>query len=49
MSVIADDIQWSPQYIMEEKLLDMKIFVEALKGYFETFDNVQFLEGEGLI
>ena len=35
-----------PQYIMEEKLLDMMV-VEALKGYFETFDNVQFLEGEG--
>ena len=22
-------------------------FAEALKGYFETFDNVQFIEGEG--
>ena len=47
MSVIADDIQWSPPVYNGGETIGYDGFVEALKGYFETFDNVQFIEGEG--
>ena len=47
MSVISDDIQWSPPVYNGGETIGYDGFVEALKGYIETFDYVQFLEGEG--
>ena len=47
MSVVSESVQWSPPYYNGGQLLSYKDFQLAVKGYFDNFDNLEFLEGEG--
>ena len=47
MSVVSESVQWSPPYYNGGQLLSYEDFQLAVKGYFDNFDNLEFLEGEG--
>ena len=47
MSVVSESVQWSPPYYNGGQLLNYEDFQLAVKGYFDNFDNLEFLEGEG--
>ena len=49
MSVFADSVQWNPPQYNEGKLLGYDDFKKSANYYFESFDEITFNPGEGLI
>ena len=47
LSVVSEDVQWSPPYYNGGQLLGHDEFKSAVQGYFDNFDELEFLEGEG--
>ena len=47
LSVVSEDVQWSPPYYNGGQLLGYDEFKSAVQGYFDNFDEIEFMEGEG--
>ena len=47
LSVVSEDVQWSPPYYNGGQLVGYDEFKSAVQGYFDNFDEIKFMEGEG--
>ena len=47
LSVVSEDVQWSPPYYNGGQLVGYDEFKSAVQGYFDNFDEIEFMEGEG--
>lgn len=47
LSVVSEDVQWSPPYYNGGQLLGHDEFKSAVQSYFDNFDELEFMEGEG--
>ena len=49
MSVMADTVKWSPPQYNGNQTLDIKELKAAGESYMDSFDNITFNEGDGLV
>jgi len=47
LSVVSEDVQWSPPYYNGGELIGYDGFKSTVQGYFDNFEEIEFLEGEG--
>ena len=47
LSVVSEDVQWSPPNYNGGQLVGYDEFKSAVQGYFDNFDEIEFMEGEG--
>ena len=47
LSVVSESVQWSPPYYNGGEVVGYDGFKSAVQGYFDNFDDIKFMEGEG--